>query len=233
MEQESFSLWGSGTYSCSISQGKSSLLKQKSKLHRFGLKIPGFLSLISISMNLYVLTFISGKSWANLWEVQSDHVFYPPLFFVIFFLENGSFSHVVSSVWISEAERKKCLHDWNPLFLFLQAIEGFIFNQNANKTVSTEINTYRKRIKTVTILRMWWTLFWLYIQYFDIQVQTKVTLFSCRILWSKLPVISMCWDLLGKLYLYSRNPWYGFSFVKSTKIMYRGKSHYLRECEVS
>lgn len=118
-------------------------------------------------------------------------------------------------------------------FLFLQAIEGFIFNQNANKTVSTEINTYRKRIKTVTILRMWWTLFWLYIQYFDIQVQTKVTLFSCRILWSKLPVISMCWDLLGKLYLYSRNPWYGFSFVKSTKIMYRGKSHYLRECEVS
>lgn len=96
-----------------------------------------------------------------------------------------------------------------------------------------EINFYRKGIKTRNIVGLWWTLSSPYTQYFDIKVQTKDTLFSSKILWSKLPVISFCLDLLDNLYLYSINHWYALVFVKSTKVTYRGKSHYLTERGVS
>lgn len=147
---------------------------------------------------------------------------------MIFFIEYGSFSHVVEVSMDFRNWKKKFwwmepTDDWNLLYNFLLVFyippENWrvYFQQELQQIRLNWINAYWKRIKTVTILRLWWTPFWLYIQYFDIKVQTKVTLFWSRILWSKLPVISMCWDLLDNLYLYSRNPWKGFSFIKSTE----------------
>lgn len=99
-------------------------------------------------------------------------------------------------------------------------MKEYVFNKRSNKTGSTEINTYRKIIKSDNKIST----------YIEIVMDTFLSVYS--IFWilkfkQKLHLSdpesseSMCWDLFDNLCLCSRNTWYGFSCVKSTKIMHK------------